>query len=105
MKSAVESCVGAADHCLGLLADEPELEAKYAETFLSEKEMLSRFFAAIANKEWDEIAEEYAKVVFGRMPSAPRGYVSEVKDICKKVRDGYKKEIAEMGKYLCISET
>lgn len=105
MKAAVESCVSGADHCLMLLADEPELQAKYAETFASEKEMLSRFLKAIINEPWDRIAAEYDNVVFGRMPAAPRGYVSEVKDICKKVRDGYKKEIGEMGKYLCISES
>lgn len=104
MKAAVESCVSGVEHCLLLLADEPELEAKYADTFAAEKEMLNRFLAAVADEPWDKIAAEYEKVIFGRMPAAPRGYASEVKDICKKVRDEYKKEIGEMGKYLCISD-
>ncbi len=104
MKAAVESCLGGIEHCLVLLADEPELEAKYADTFNAEKEMLVRFFNSVCYEPWDKIAEEYGKVSFGRMPSAPRGYESEVKDICKKIRDGYKKEIGEIGRYLCISE-
>ncbi len=103
MKAATESCVSGIDHCLLLLADEPELEAKYADTFIAEKEMLSRFLTAVDTEPWDKIAEIYASVTFGRMPAAPRGYASEVKDICKKVRDGYKKEIGEMGRYLCIT--
>lgn len=103
MAGVVETCIGGIDHCLLLLADEPELQAKYADTFATEKEMLSHFLESIKTKPWDKIAADYEKIVFGRMATAPKGYVSEVKDICKKVRDDYKKEIKEMGKYLCIS--
>lgn len=103
IKNALESCIGGIDHCLMLLADEPELAAKYCETFATEKEMLLCFLESVKSDSWDEIAKAYGKIAFGRMATAPRGYVSDVKDICKKVRDGYKKEISEMEKYLCIS--
>ncbi len=103
MAGAVENCIGGIDHCLALLKHEPELAVKYSETFSCEKEMLSRFLGFIRSETWDKIAEEYGKIVFGRMPAAPRGYVSEVKDICKNIREAYKKEIAEIGKFLCIS--
>ena len=103
MEGTLGNCIGGIDHCLMLLADEPELAAKYYETFATEKEMLLRFLESVKSEPWDDIAKAYGKVAFGRMATAPRGYVSEVKDICKKVRDGYKKEIAEMEKYLCIS--
>lgn len=103
MAATVESSAGGIEHCLELLADEPELQAKYAETFASEKEMLLRFLEALKTSAWDKIADDYENIVFGRMPTAPRGYVSEVKDICKKIRDDYKKEIKEMGKFLCVS--
>ncbi|MBO5858370.1 MAG: UvrD-helicase domain-containing protein, partial [Clostridia bacterium] len=103
MKGTTENCIGGIEHCLMLLADEPELEAKYAPMFSAEKEMLLRFLTALKTKPWNEVREEYEKIVFDRMPGAPRGYVSEVKDICQSVRGAYKKEIAGMGKFLCIS--
>ena len=103
MAGVTQNCIGGIDHCLMLLADEPELEAKYSELFSAEKEMLRRFLEAIKTKPWDGVCAEFEKIVFGRMPAAPRGYVSEVKDICQSVRGDYKKEIGGMGKFLCIS--
>ena len=104
MKGLVENCIGGIDHCLMLLADEPELEAKYAEIFTQEKEMFLQFLDAIKTKSWDGIAEEFfGNIVFGRMPGAPRGYVSEVKDICQNIRNDYKKQIGDLSKFLSIS--
>ncbi len=103
MAGVTENCIGGINHCLMLLADEPELEAKYAEIFSAEKEMLLRFLEAVKTKTWDDVCAEYENVVFGRMAAAPRGYVSEVKDICQSVRADYKKEIGGIGKFLCIS--
>ncbi|MBR2868977.1 MAG: helicase-exonuclease AddAB subunit AddA [Clostridia bacterium] len=103
MAGTVESCIGGIDHCLYLLADEPELEAKYAETYYAEKEMLARFVDAIKTENWDGVSDAYSRVVFGRIPTAPKGYVSEVKDICQNIRNAYKKELKDMGRFLCIS--
>lgn len=57
--------------------------------------MLLRFLEAVRTQPWDGICEAYGKIAFDRMPSAPRGYVSEVKDICQSVRGEYKKGSAE----------
>lgn len=103
MAGVTENCIGGIDHCLMLLADEPELEAKYAEFLSGEKEMLLRFLEAVRTQPWDGICEAYGKIAFDRMPAAPRGYVSEVKDICQSVRGEYKKELGGIGKFLCIS--
>lgn len=103
IKQLTESCIGGMEHCILLLADEPELMACYGDAFAAEKEMLMRFLQAVKTEPWDKVAKAYSEVVFGRIPSAPRGYASEVKDICQKVRNDCKKQLKDLEKILCIS--
>ena len=101
--SLVESCIGSIDHCLSLLGTEPELQACYADTFNEDKSMLCTFLEKAKHSTWDEISQAYFKIAFGKMKSAPRGYVSSVKDICQGTRNSCKKLVGDLAKQFCIT--
>ena len=91
------------DRCLGMLAEEPELEAKYAPTFLDDRAMLSSLLETAEGGEWDELCRRYAAAAFGKMGTAPRGYASYTKEACGVIRKKYKADFEKLGEFLTIS--
>lgn len=100
------SCVSDAEYCIRILAAEPELEAKYRPTFDNDRAMLEGLLDVLSECSWDEAIEACNSVAFARMATAPKGYESAVKDMCKTVRDSYKDEAKKLKTLFCInSET
>lgn len=99
----LRSACGNIDRCLGMLAEEPELEAKYAPTFLNDRAMLSSLLEAAEGGEWDELCRRYAAAAFGKMGTAPRGCVSYIKEACGVIRKKYKADFEKLGEFLTIS--
>ncbi len=97
------SAKNGAGHCLSLLADEPELEEKYASAFYDDISVFDRFLDKISESGWDEICEAYTDITFSDFKRAPKGYSSSGKNICSAVRTEYKKNIASLKKIFCIS--
>ena len=96
------SCVSDAEHCISLLAAEPELEAKYRPAFESDRAELERLLDSLSGDGWDDIIKACAETAFVKMNGAPRGYESAVKEICKSTRDEYKKRIGSLSKIMCV---
>lgn len=104
VEKSVASCISDAEHCIRLLSQEPELEAKYRPAFEDDRAMLERILESLRNDSWDEFSLKAADASFSRMPTAPRGYAGELKDICKGARDTYKKRFSSVSDYVGISE-
>ncbi len=100
----LDSCKSDAEHCIRLLADEPELEAKYRPAFEEDLILFENLAAFPAEHTWDECVESFSDVTFSKMSAAPRGYESSAKEICKSTRDSYKKLVSGISKILCITE-
>ena len=100
----IESCISDTDHCIRLLSEEPELEAKYRPTFEDDRAMLEKVLESLRNDSWDDFSQIVADCSFSRMATAPKGYIGELKDICKGTRDAYKKHFADISSYVRISE-
>lgn len=98
------SCKADAEHCICLLADEPELEAKYRPAFEDDRQLFENLIEKSAACSWDEAVEVFGNIVFSKMSAAPRGYESSAKEICKSTRDSYKKQASGISKLLCVSE-
>ncbi len=98
------SCIADAKHCITLLADEPELEAKYRPAFEDDLVILEKLLDKISTEKWDGIFNAFAEIEFAKMASAPRGYDAPAKDICKNTRNAYKKQIVEFISKYYISE-
>ncbi len=97
------SCLSDAEHCITLLATEPELEAKYRPVFEQDRALLDSMLDSLSTCSWDEAATLCSGVAFARMASAPKGYESAVKNECRFIRDSYKAEIKKLGGLFCIS--
>lgn len=104
VEKSLGSCISDAEHCIRLLAAEPELEAKYRPTFEDDRAMLENLLESLQNDSWDEFSLKAADASFSRMAAAPKGYAGELKDICKSARDAYKKRFAAIPEYVGISE-
>lgn len=100
----LNACISDAEHCIKLLASEPELEAKYRPAFEEDKTLFENHLETLAVSEWNEVSEIFADVSFSKMSAAPRGYESSAKEICKSTRDAYKKRVSGISKLLCVSE-
>ncbi len=100
----IGTCKSDAEHCIRLLADEPELEAKYRPVFEEDIRLLESLEENICSNSWDENIELFSNLAFVRMATAPKGYESSVKEICKSTRDAYKKLASGACDYLCVSE-
>ena len=103
-EKSISACITDAEHCIRLLADEPELEAKYRVTFEDDRAMFEKVLESLRNDSWDEFSACVADSSFVRMATAPKGYTGELKDICKGARDVYKKRFADVSSYVGISE-
>lgn len=100
----LDSCKSDAEHCIKLLSDEPELEAKYRPAFEEDLRLFESLTENVRSLEWDKIVDLFAEIPFAKMSAAPRGYDSSAKEICKSTRDTYKKTVSGISKLLCISE-
>lgn len=100
----LDSCKSDAEHCIKLLAQEPELEAKYRPAFEDDLCLFEKLIDNVKTLEWDDIVEIFAEIPFAKMSAAPRGYDSSAKEICKSTRDAYKKLVSGISKILCISK-
>ena len=100
----LNTCIADTEHCISLLAEEPELEAKYRPTFEEDKQLFEQLLDVLQNCGWDERVEKYAKIPFVKIANAPRGYESSVKEICKSTRASYKSRAAKLSGLFCITE-
>ncbi len=98
------SCIADAEHCISLLAGEPELEAKYRPVFEDDLVVLNNLLDKISNEKWDGIIEAFSSLPFVKMANAPRGYESSAKEICKNTRYNYRKQALEFASKYFISE-
>ena len=98
------SCIADAEHCISLLAGEPELEAKYCPVFEDDLVVLNNLLDKISNEKWDGIIEAFSSLPFVKMANAPRGYESSAKEICKNTRYNYRKQALEFASKYFISE-
>lgn len=103
-EQSISACISDAEHCIRLLAEEPELEAKYRPTFEDDRSMFEKMLESLRNDSWDDFSLNVADASFARMATAPRGYSGELKDICKGARDTYKKRFSSLTGYVGISE-
>lgn len=103
-EQSLEACISDAEHCIRLLSQDYELEAKYRPTFENDRAMLETLLESLRNDCWDNFSASIAKASFSRMATAPKGYVGELKDICKVTRDAYKKRFSATAQSFCISE-
>ena len=102
--SLLNSCSADADHCIRLLAGEPDLEEKYRPAFEDDKLLFEHLSEMISGGNWDEAVDGFIDVTFSKMSAAPRGYESSVKEICRNTRNAYKKTVSGISKLLCIKE-
>lgn len=100
----LNTCKVDAEHCICVLAGEPELEAKYRPAFEADRQLFEQLIENAAECSWDEAVELFGNIVFSKMSAAPRGYESSAKEICKSTREAYKKQISGISKLLCVSE-
>lgn len=99
------SCIADAEHCMSLLADEPQLAAKYLPVFEEDLVILNNLLDKISTENWDGIIDAFVNAPFSKMALAPRGYESPAKDICKNTRYAYRKQALEFApKYFISSE-
>lgn len=104
VQQSLDSCVSDAEHCISLLADEPELEAKYRPAFEDDRALFENMLESLRDDSWDDFSLKAADASFARMAAAPKGYTGELKDICKGIRDAYKKRFASIAGCVGISE-
>ncbi len=104
VEKSLNTCISDAEHCIRLLAEEPELEAKYRPTFEDDRAMFEKVLESLCNDSWDDFSTCVADSAFSRMAMAPKGYAGELKDICKGARDTYKKRFADFSACVRISE-
>ena len=100
----LDSCKSDAEHCIKLLSEEPELEAKYRPAFEDDLQLFESLSEKMQALGWNDTVGEFSDLQFSKMPAAPRGYDSSAKEICKSTRDAYKKLVSGISKILCISE-
>ena len=100
----IRTCIADTEHCIELLADEPELEAKYRTTFETDKQLFEQLLDQLYSCSWDEKCKKYAEISFPKMANAPKGYESSVKEICKSTRNTYKARTGNLSKLFCITE-
>lgn len=104
VRQSLDACISDAEHCICLLAEDTELEAKYRPTFEDDRAMFENVLDSLNNDSWDDFSVCVADSSFSRMATAPKGYAGELKDICKGARDAYKKRFAGISSYVRISE-
>lgn len=100
----LETCIADTEHCITLLAEEPELEAKYRPTFEADRQLFEQLLNELYTCTWNGKTEKYRKVAFPKMGSAPRGYESSCKEICQSTRKAYKTRTGSLSKLFCITE-
>lgn len=98
------SCIADADHCIKLLAEEPELEAKYRPAIEEDKKLFEKLLDVISAESWNSIAEAFSDIKYAKSANAPKGYIGAAKEICKSTRKAYKDRIKSFADILCISE-
>ncbi|MBQ4625755.1 MAG: hypothetical protein IJB45_00710, partial [Clostridia bacterium] len=103
IESYLKNSIDSAVHCIELLEDEPVLQVKYAPAFESDKQTFEFLLHSLKTKTWDEMSANFFSAVFENFGRAPSGYESEVKDICKSVRDDYKATMKKIHKLLSVS--
>lgn len=103
IESYLKNSIDSAVHCIELLEDEPVLQVKYAPAFESDKQTFEFLLHSLKTKTWDEMSADFFSAVFENFGRAPSGYESEVKDICKSVRDDYKATMKKIHKLLSVS--
>ena len=103
MASFVGNSLDSMAHCLELLKEEPDLQVKYAPAFENDKRIFENLIGSLENDDWDAMAENFFAVKFESFGRAPTGYESEIKDICKSIREDYKGNFKKILKLISVS--
>ena len=101
----IRTCIADAGHCIEILADEPELEAKYRPTFEADKQLSEQLLEQLYSCSWDEKTEAFSKIKWVTMGRAPTGYESSVKEMCQSTRKAYKARAANLSGLFSITES
>lgn len=99
----IENALDSMAHCLELLEEEPVLKVKYAPAFESDKRTFAKLLGSLKNDGWDAMAESFFEVKFESFGRAPTGYESEIKEICKSIREDYKGNFKKIIKLISVS--
>lgn len=103
IEAYIENALDGTAHCLEMLEEEPVLQGKYAPSFESDKQTFEYLLNSLKNDDWDSMTEKFFSVKFENFGRAPTGYESEVKDICKSVREDYKGNFKKVLKLISVS--
>ena len=98
------TCIADADHCIKVLAAEPELEAKYRPAIEEDKQMFENLLDALSSKSWDCICEAFSDISYAKSGNAPKGYTGAAKEICQSTRKAYKARLDGFAALLKITE-
>lgn len=98
-----KSCLSDVRRALELLASEPELEEKYAPAFKSDEAAFEKILGAFS-RGWDSAVEACSvPVAFVRLQPAPRGAGGAVGNLCRLLRNGYKKTVGKLPELMCAT--
>ncbi len=100
----INTCIADTEHCIEVLADEPDLEAKYRPTFEADRQLLDQLLENLHSCGWDEKIEKFAKIKWSTIGRAPAGCESSGKEICRSTRDAYKDRVKKLANLFCITE-
>ena len=93
-----------AEHCIKVLAKEPELEVKYRPAIEEDKQNFENLLEVLSSESWDSICNAFAQIEYAQSANAPRGYTGPAKAICQSARKAYKARIDSFREMLSISE-
>lgn len=99
------TCIADADHCIKVLSEEPELEAKYRPAIEEDKHMFEFLLDALSTESWDGICKAFSDVAYAKSGNAPKGYTGVAKSICQNTRKAYKSRLDGFCDMLIISES
>ncbi len=103
IESYIVNSIDSAEHCLELLREETVLKDRYSPAFESDKRMFFSLADSLKNDDWDSMIKKFSEVKFETSGRAPAGYESEIKDICKSVREDYKDNLKKIIKLISVS--
>lgn len=97
VSSACNYFISKYDNSMNLIKQDEVLNDKYLGTFKIESDVLKSIKQTSIQHDWDKLYELCSKPIWGRIPSTPKGYKSEIKTIVsdsrKDIKDKFNKKI------------
>ena len=93
-----------ADHCIKVLAKEPELEAKYRPAIEEDKQTFESLLEILSTESWDSICTAFAEIEYAKSANAPKNYTGPAKAICQSAKKAYKARVDSFCEMLAITE-